>query len=52
MLPAFMDDLDAVAIGVEDMRGVVARIVVQQGAGWTVVGRPTANARARTVPAS
>lgn len=38
MLPTLVDHLDAVAIRIEKVGGVVARIIVKASAWWTVVG--------------
>src|SRR5450830_1609048 len=38
MLPAFIDYLDAVAIGVEEICSVVARVVIKTRSGCAVVG--------------
>ena len=37
MLPAFIDDFDAVAIGIEETGGIVARVVIQARARCAVV---------------
>lgn len=39
MLPAFVDEFEAVAVEVEDLCGVVAGIVVKLRAGWMNLAR-------------
>ena len=39
MLPTLVDRLEAVAVGIENVRGIVARIVIQARAWLTVISR-------------
>ena len=39
MLPTLVDRLEAIAVGIENVRGIVARIVIQARAGLAVISR-------------
>ena len=39
VLPTLVDRLEAVAVGIENVRGIVARIVIQARAGLAVISR-------------
>ena len=43
VLPTLVDRLEAIAVGIENVRGIVARIVIQARAGLAVISRTSPN---------